>query len=185
MGSMNFGMSSPYIEVFSSARAAGAKVFSVIARKSPIDPSSDKGKKPDEMKGNIEFKDVYFQYPSRPDVPILTGINLKINQGETVALVGSSGCGKSTCIQLIQRFYDPHEGKVSIDGTDLRDLNVKWMRKHIGIVGQEPVLFATTIAENIRYANEKATMDDIIRVSKMANAHDFITKLPQVMKKYF
>ena len=112
MGSMNFGMSSPYIEVFASARAAGAKVFSVIARESPIDPSSDKGKKPDEMKGNIEFKNVHFKYPSRPDVPILQGLNLRINKGQTVALVGSSGCGKSTCIQLIQRFYDPPEGDV-------------------------------------------------------------------------
>jgi len=85
----------------------------VIHRKSPIDASDDKGEKPSSIDGNIEFRNVQFQYPSRKDVPILTGLNLKIKKGETVALVGSSGCGKSTCIQLIQRFYDPESGEVS------------------------------------------------------------------------
>lgn len=113
MGSMNFGMSSPYLEVFSSARAAGAKVFSVIDRISPIDAYSEEGQQPTAMNGNIELRDVFFNYPSRPDEPILQGISLNIQKGQTVALVGSSGCGKSTCIQLIQRFYDPAEGQVN------------------------------------------------------------------------
>ncbi|NXY27890.1 MDR1 protein, partial [Pomatorhinus ruficollis] len=130
------------------------------------------------IKGNLEFKDVYFNYPSRPDVEILKGLNLKINSGQTVALVGGSGCGKSTTVQLIQRFYDPKEGMVTIDGQDIRTLNVRYLREIIGVVNQEPVLFATTIAENIRYGREDVTMEDIEKATKEANAYDFIMKLP-------
>jgi ATP-binding cassette, subfamily B (MDR/TAP), member 1 len=100
--------------------------------------------------------------------------------GQTVALVGSSGCGKSTVVQLLQRFYDPLSGTVCIDGTDIRQLNVKWLRRHIGIVSQEPILFATTIAENIRYGRDGVTQDDIERAAKEANVHNFISNLPLV-----
>ncbi|NWT54245.1 MDR1 protein, partial [Erythrocercus mccallii] len=130
------------------------------------------------IKGNVEFKNVYFNYPSRPDVEILKGLNLKIDSGQTVALVGGSGCGKSTTVQLIQRFYDPKEGMVTIDGQDIRTLNVRYLREVIGVVNQEPVLFATTIAENIRYGREDVTMEDIEKATKEANAYDFIMKLP-------
>ncbi|NXK57579.1 MDR1 protein, partial [Sylvietta virens] len=130
------------------------------------------------IKGNLEFKNVYFSYPSRPDVEILKGLNLKINSGQTVALVGGSGCGKSTTVQLIQRFYDPKEGMVTIDEQDIRTLNVRYLREVIGVVNQEPVLFATTIAENIRYGREDVTMEDIEKATKEANAYEFIMKLP-------
>ncbi|PNF40555.1 hypothetical protein B7P43_G07604, partial [Cryptotermes secundus] len=110
VGSMNFGLSSPYIEAFSIAKGAAAKVFSVIDRVSPINSLSEDGKRTGKMDGNICFRDVHFEYPTRADVKVLQGLNLDINRGETVALVGSSGCGKSTCIQLIQRFYDPRQG---------------------------------------------------------------------------
>lgn len=128
---------------------------------------------------------------------MLKGLNLNISAGETVALVGSSGCGKSTIIQLIQRFYDPTFGEVGnqnshfsfrrcyfllqvcLDGNDLKHFNLSWLREHIGVVGQEPVLFATTIAENIRYGNKHATMLDIERAARKANAHDFILCLPK------
>ncbi|NXB17282.1 MDR1 protein, partial [Rhagologus leucostigma] len=126
------------------------------------------------IKGNLEFKNVYFNYPSRPDVEILKGLNLKINSGQTVALVGGSGCGKSTTVQLIQRFYDPKEGTVSY----LKTLNIRYLREVIGVVNQEPVLFATTIAENIRYGREDVTMEEIEKATKEANAYDFIMKLP-------
>lgn len=178
MASMNFGMSSPYIEAFSIAKGAGAKVFSVIDRVSPINSWSKDGKYPEQMKGNISFRDVHFEYPTRLDVKVLQGLNLDINHGEKVALVGSSGCGKSTCIQLIQRFYDPHQGTVMVDDNDVKELNVAWLRKHIGVVGQEPVLFNTTISENISFGAEGATEEDIEAAAKEANAHDFITKLP-------
>ncbi|NXB82541.1 MDR1 protein, partial [Donacobius atricapilla] len=130
------------------------------------------------IKGDLEFKNVYFNYPSRPDVEILKGLNLKISSGQTVALVGGSGCGKSTTVQLIQRFYDPKEGMVTIDGQDIRTLNVRYLREVIGVVNQEPVLFATSIAENIRYGREDVTMEEIEKATKEANAYDFIMKLP-------
>ncbi|NWX96988.1 MDR1 protein, partial [Nothoprocta ornata] len=126
------------------------------------------------VKGNLEFHNVYFNYPARPDIKVLKGLNLKVNCGQTVALVGGSGCGKSTTVQLIQRFYDPKEGM------DIRSLNVRYLREIIGVVNQEPVLFATTIAENIRYGRENVTMEEIKKATKEANAYDFIMKLPNV-----
>lgn len=177
MGSMNFGTASPFIEAFGIAKAAGSKVFNVIERKSSISSLSNDGAKPIKSHGSIEFKNVVFNYPSRPDVEILRGLNLTIDPGQTVALVGGSGCGKSTCIQLLQRFYDPEQGQVLLDGHDLKDLNVAWLRSNIGVVGQEPVLFGTTIAENIRYGKLGATDEEIVSAAKEANAHDFIMKL--------
>ncbi|GAB6020133.1 hypothetical protein CHUAL_002862 [Chamberlinius hualienensis] len=181
MGAMNMGQSAPYIEAFSQARAAAAQIYSIIDRVPPIDSSSDAGNKLDKVDGNFEFNNIFFKYPSRPDVPILNGLSLKVKNGETVALVGESGCGKSTTVQLIQRFYDPHEGSVTLDGHDIRTLNIGWLRDRIGIVGQEPILFGTTIAENIKYGMDSATHEDIVNAAKMANAHNFIMKLP---KKY-
>ena len=103
-----------------------------------------------------------------------------MKSGETVALVGSSGCGKSTILHLVQRLYDPSQGKVLLDGTDISQLNVGWLRSHIGVVGQEPVLFATTIRENIRYGRKDATQQEIEAAAQEANAHYFISKLPEV-----
>ena len=105
---------------------------------------------------------------------------MTVNKGQTIAVVGASGCGKSTVIQLLQRFYDPIQGSVLIDGIDIKELNVKWLRQHIGIVSQEPILFATSIAENISYGCDGVTQDQIEAAAKEANAHDFITKLPNV-----
>ncbi|CAB3362047.1 Hypothetical predicted protein [Cloeon dipterum] len=179
MGSMNIGMTSPYVETFGIACGAAGSVYSVIDRVPPIDSSSEAGEKLPEVKGAIKFKRLRFQYPSRPDVEVLKDLSLSILPGETVALVGSSGCGKSTCVQLIQRFYDPADGSVELDGRDIQTLNLNWLRSHIGVVGQEPVLFGATIKQNIRYGCETASDEDIIQAAKDANAHDFIMKLPQ------
>ena len=108
----------------------------------------------------------------------MDGFNLKVEVGKTYALVGPSGCGKSTVVQLLQRFYDPNRGVVLVGGKDVRSLNVKWLRQHIGVVSQEPVLFDTTIAENILYGKEGATIEEMKDAAKNANAHDFISKLP-------
>jgi len=102
------------------------------------------------------------------------------DKGQTVALVGASGCGKSTVVQLIQRFYDVLEGSVEIDGVDIRKLNVHWLRNRIGVVSQEPVLFAKSIAENIRYGRDGITQEDIEKAAKDANAYGFISELPDV-----
>ncbi|XP_047113074.1 ATP-dependent translocase ABCB1-like [Schistocerca piceifrons] len=178
-GSSMFSSLSAYIEMISEARGTAAKVFSVIDRKPDIDSLSEEGEKPYYAKGDVTFKNVHFEYPSRKEIKVLQGLNLKIKAGETVALVGSSGCGKSTCMQLIQRFYDPVQGTVELDGRDMKTLNVGWLRSQIGVVSQEPVLFHATIAENIRYGREGCSMQEIEEVAKVANAHGFISKLPQ------
>ncbi|KAK7086306.1 tRNA N6-adenosine threonylcarbamoyltransferase [Halocaridina rubra] len=182
MGAMNVGQSAPYVEAFNVARGAAATVFDIVERKSSIDPTSKEGKKPSSVSGTVELRNVYFNYPSRPEVKILQGTSLRVEPGQTVALVGASGCGKSTCIQLIQRFYDPLSGSVLLDGQDIKQLNLGWLRDHIGVVGQEPVLFATTIAENIRYGLPGATIEQIHAAAKEANAHEFIIKLPKVLE---
>ncbi|XP_062979770.1 ATP-dependent translocase ABCB1-like [Elgaria multicarinata webbii] len=178
LGSLSMGQISPNLESLSNARGAAYEVFKIIKKPRPIDSSSSDGFKPDKLQGEIEFKNIHFSYPSRPDMQILKGLNLKIQPGKTIALVGSSGCGKSTTIQLLQRFYDPAEGQITIDGHDIRTLNIKWMRENIGIVSQEPVLFATTIAGNIRFGREDITDAEIEQAAKEANAYDFISKLP-------
>lgn len=179
VGSDNIAKMSPFIGIFATARGAASLIFHVIHRQPKIDSLSPDGKVVNYgMKGEITFQNIGFHYPSRTDVDIFKNFNLKIKAGQTVALVGSSGCGKSTCIQLLQRFYDPISGSVQIDGTDLRQLNISWLRSNIAVVGQEPVLFATTIGENIRYGNPDALQSEIIDAAKASSAHDFIEKLP-------
>ena len=126
--------------------------------------------------------DTIFQYPSRPEVTVLKGLSVSVKPGQTLALVGPSGCGKSTVVSLIERFYDPGAGCLTLDGSDLRELNLQWLRSQIGIVSQEPVLFDTSIAGNIRYgANFREVSDDeVVEAAKAANIHNFIDSLPQV-----
>ncbi|XP_041039616.1 ATP-dependent translocase ABCB1-like [Carcharodon carcharias] len=176
-GTFSIGQTTPYIEAFSNARGAAFEIYKILNEKSAIDGFSE-GYKPDQIKGTVEFKNVHFNYPSRADVKILKGLNLKIDSGQTVALVGSSGCGKSTTIQLLQRFYELQEGMITVDGHDIQSLNIRHFRKFIGVVSQEPVLFATTIVENIRFGREDVTDTEIETATKEANAYDFIMKLP-------
>lgn len=126
----------------------------------------------------IEFDDVGFEYPSRPDISVFEGLHLKVMQGETLALVGSSGSGKSTTIQLIECFYRPTTGTIKYKGVDMKDLNVRWLRDQLGLVSQEPVLFDVSIEENIRYSLPDATHEQVVEAAKQANAHDFITQFP-------
>ncbi|XP_055128818.1 phosphatidylcholine translocator ABCB4 isoform X3 [Symphalangus syndactylus] len=179
IGAFSVGQAAPCIDAFANARGAAYVIFDIIDNKPKIDSFSERGHKPDSIKGNLEFSDVHFSYPSRANVKILKGLNLKVQSGQTVALVGSSGCGKSTAVQLIQRLYDPDEGTINIDGQDIRNFNVSYLREIIGVVSQEPVLFSTTIAENIRYGRGNVTMDEIKKAVKEANAYEFIMKLPQ------
>lgn len=179
VAAINIGHASSSMEAFATGRTAAASIFQTIDRQPLIDSMSDDGYKLDRIKGEIEFHNVTFYYPSRPEVKILNNLNMVIKPGEMTTLVGPSGAGKSTALQLIQRFYDPCEGMVTLDGHDIRSLNIQWLRDQIGIVEQEPVLFSTTIAENIRYGREEATMEDIVRAAKEANAYNFIMALPQ------
>lgn len=179
IAAMNLGQASPCLEAFASGRGAATTIFETIDREPEIDCLSEAGYKLDKVKGDIEFHNVTFHYPSRPDVKILDQLSVAVKSGETTAFVGPSGAGKSTAIQLFQRFYDPKEGMVTLDGHDIRGLNIQWLRSLIGIVEQEPVLFATTISENIRYGRPGVTMEDIITATKEANAYNFIMDLPQ------
>ncbi|NWQ69564.1 MDR1 protein, partial [Neopipo cinnamomea] len=178
VGAFSLGQAAPNLESVAKARGAAYEVYKIINKKRLIDSSSKEGYKPDKLIGEIEFRNIHFSYPSRPDVKILKGLNLKVQTGKTIALVGSSGCGKSTTVQLLQRFYDPDQGEITLDGRDIRTLNVKWLRENIAIVSQEPILFATTIAENIRYGREDISVAEIERAAKEANAFDFISRLP-------
>uniref|UniRef100_H2ZR96 Bile salt export pump n=1 Tax=Ciona savignyi TaxID=51511 RepID=H2ZR96_CIOSA len=178
IGAFSLGGAGSNMEYFAAAKAAAYKVFEIIDRVPEIDSMSDDGHKPDRVHGKIEFKNVDFTYPSRLDVQILHGVSFVAESGKSVALCGQSGCGKSTCVQLIQRFYDPQNGVVELDGVDIRTLNVRWLREHIGVVSQEPILFDTTIAENIRYGRDDVTDEAIKEATKQSNAYDFIMRLP-------
>ncbi|XP_076019746.1 ATP-dependent translocase ABCB1-like [Genypterus blacodes] len=178
LGVFALGQASPHIQSLASARGAAHTAYSIIDSVPSIDSSSDAGFKPDSIEGNIEFKNIDFSYPSRPDVKVLNKLSLKMTSGQTIAFVGSSGCGKSTMIQLLQRLYDPQEGSVIIDGHDIRTLNVPYLRQMIGVVGQEPILFNTTIAENIRYGRPDVTQQEMEQVAKEANAYEFIMNFP-------
>ncbi|KAG9133927.1 hypothetical protein Leryth_004648 [Lithospermum erythrorhizon] len=165
------------MQVFNQAKAAGADVFKVINRKPRID-SNSKGKTFNTINGKIDIVDVYFSYPSRPETLILDGFSLSIPAGKVVGLVGSSGCGKSTIISLVTRFYDPTKGQILIDNHDIKDLDLKFLRRNIGLVSQEPSLFSGTIEDNIKVGDINANDQQIQNAAIKANAHSFISQLP-------
>jgi ATP-binding cassette subfamily B protein len=160
-------------------RAAGAaeRVFELIDRAPAIPPAG--GLTPLRAEGRVELVGVRFAYPTRPEVAVLGGLDLSLAPGEIVAVVGPSGAGKSTIAALMPRFYDPQEGRVLFDGHDVRVLDPRWLRRQIGAVAQEPVLFSTTIAENIRYGRPGASDAEVEAAARAANAHGFIAALPQ------
>ena len=171
----------------SHGRGAAAKLYETIDRIPDIDSASEDGLKPDNPAGEIKFEHVDFDYPSRPDVPIVRDLSITFPAGKTSALVGASGSGKSTVISLVERFYDPLAGRVTLDGIDLKDLNLNWLRGQIGLVSQEPVLFATTIKGNVahgligtpwEHASEEEQFALIKGACVKSNADGFISKLP-------
>lgn len=188
IGAFSMAMMAPNMQALSYAFAAGAKVFETIDRVPPIDSSDPSGLRPDLCQGKLEFRDIGFSYPARPDVPVLDAFSLDVPAGKVTALVGASGSGKSTIVSLVERFYDPDGGVAFLDGVDLRDLNLKWLRTQIGLVSQEPTLFSTSIRANIahglintpfQHASEQDKEKLIIDAAKMANAHGFISQLPE------
>ena len=130
---------------------------------------------PDKIEGEIEFKNVTFAYPLKPDVNVLKNLSTKIEKGKVVAIVGHSGSGKTTISNLIQRFYDPNEGIITIDGIDIRDLNLQWLRRSIGFVAQEPTLYSTTIEDNVTYGVTEYTMEEFQKVCELANIDKFVS----------
>ncbi|KAL1792862.1 hypothetical protein ACET3X_009369 [Alternaria dauci] len=184
----SIGQNLPHLQAFGGATAAATKVFNTIERISPIDPETDEGIVPDDFVGNLEFRNLKHVYPSRPDTTVLSDFNLDVPSGKMIALVGASGSGKSTIVGLLERFYLPMEGQIFLDGRDITTLNLRWLRQHMAIVSQEPVLFSTTIYESIlhglvntEYADvsDEKKMELIENAAKIANAHDFIMDLPE------
>ncbi|KAL2960471.1 hypothetical protein AAZX31_17G040200 [Glycine max] len=164
----------------SKAKSSAASVFAILDQKSRIDPSDESGMTLEEVNGEIRFHHVTFKYPTRPNVLIFKDLSLNIHAGETIALVGESGSGKSSVISLLQRFYDPDSGQITLDGTEIQKLRIKWFRQQMGLVSQEPVLFNDTIRANIAYGKgDDATETEIIAAAELANAHKFISSLQQ------
>lgn len=159
-------------------------VFKVLDRIPLIQsPKNLKSEREPDTRNNVDYNQIDFRYPTRPNVQILTDFNLDVAEGKTIALIGQSGCGKSTCIQLLQRLYDPEHGRINIGSDDIMaDISIADLRSKLSIVSQEPVLFERTIAENIAYGDNKrvVTMSEIIEAAKIANIHDFIVQLPLV-----
>nr|CAB3446863.1 unnamed protein product [Digitaria exilis] len=178
-GGLALGSALSNLKYLAEASAAAERIEEVIRRVPKIDSGSDDGEELANVAGEVEFRNVEFCYPSRPESPVLVRFSLRVPAGSTVALVGSSGSGKSTVIALLERFYDPSSGEVLLDGVDIRRLRVKWLRSQMGLVSQEPALLATSIRENIQFGKEDATVEEVIAAAKVANAHDFIAQLPQ------
>ncbi|THH04768.1 hypothetical protein EW145_g5279, partial [Phellinidium pouzarii] len=180
-------MLAPEMQAISQARGAAAKLWATIDRVPTIDTESTGGLKPEDVFGEIVLEHIDFSYPSRPDVPIVKDLSISFPAGKTAALVGASGSGKSTIVSLVERFYDPLSGSVKLDGVDLCELNVRWLRSQIGLVSQEPVLFATTIKGNVahgligtkwEHASEEEKFVLIKEACVKSNADGFISNLP-------
>ena len=164
------------------------RILELFEREPKIDNwNFDKGLKPsnnddESFEPDIKFNEINFSYPNRSSVQVINNFSLSIKKGQKIALVGSSGCGKSTITQLLERFYDPSSGSIQIGNYYLKDLNLEWLRSKISIVSQEPILLDATIAENIAYGDNSREIDinEIIQVAQLANIHDFIASLPLV-----
>ncbi|KAI8614124.1 P-loop containing nucleoside triphosphate hydrolase protein [Chytriomyces sp. MP71] len=189
IGAFSLGMMGPSLAAMSAAQGVAGKIFETIDRVSPINPFSEEGVKPATCVGAVSFRNVGFHYPQRPDVPILKSFSLDIKEGTTVALVGASGSGKSTIVKLLERFYDAVDGTITLDGVPIRDIHVGWLRRQIGIVSQEPILFDRSVRENLLLgmaeSNPESLYDAVAlnakmeRACRIANAWDFIQSLPE------
>jgi ATP-binding cassette subfamily B (MDR/TAP) protein 1 len=177
-GIMGFGFIAQILPDVMKAKGAAAGIFALLDRVPEINTNEGIGLTLPQIDGKITFQNVSFAYPTRSDTKVLRKLNLVINKGQSVALVGPSGSGKSTVIQLLERFYDPLNGTVMIDDIDIKDFDLKWFRRNVGLVSQEPTLFSGTITENILFGNPDATFEEVENAAKMANAYDFITKQP-------
>ena len=180
-GLFSLGMAMPNFALIMQAKAAGSLLFDVIEREPSLNYDDfDPNLNVTNLTGEIEMKNVKFAYPSRPDITVLDDFSFTFKPGKTTAIVGSTGSGKSTIIQLIERFYDPQGGTITVGGAPLNRLDIKSLRKNvIGYVGQEPVLFNMSIRENIRFGKENATDEEIKRACEEANAWDFINSFPK------
>ncbi|KAJ0968076.1 hypothetical protein J5N97_024993 [Dioscorea zingiberensis] len=175
---LSLGQAAQYISGILKAKTAAHPILEMIERSRLNKAFKVSGHTLDQVDGHIQLCNLCFSYPSRPGVLIFDGLNLDIPSGKIIALVGGSGSGKSTIISLIARFYEPLSGSILLDGHDIKNLELKWLRQQIGLVNQEPALFATSIRENIIFGKEDATLEEIMRAAALTNACTFIDNLP-------
>jgi ATP-binding cassette subfamily B (MDR/TAP) protein 1 len=178
MSAMGAGQVSAMVPDAQKAQYASRSIFQLLDRTPTIDCESESGSKIELAGSDVEFKSVGFAYPTRPDVPVFRSVSFTVKAGQKVALVGPSGSGKSTAISMLLRYYNPDQGTVSIGGRDITELNIKSLRASIGLVSQEPVLFATSIMDNIRYGNPSASDEQVRDAACRANALSFIEEFP-------
>lgn len=167
-------------------RAAGAteRLVELLATPSSLPLRANPITLPQPALGLVEMRDVHFAYPSRPDTPVFAGFNLRVKPGEKIALVGPSGAGKTTVFQLLQRFYDPANGNILLDGVDLKDADLSAVRARIALVPQDPVIFAASVRDNVRYAQPDAIDEQVIAACEAAFAMEFIAQLPEGLDTY-
>lgn len=182
MGTVSIASALAFAPNFQKGLTAAENIYKLLTRSPEIVDHADVDTAPWYAEGNVAYETVRFSYPARPEIVVLRDLSLSVAKGERIALVGQSGCGKSTCIQLLQRFYDVDAGSITIDDKDLRSLSLQNLRRQMGIVSQEPILFDRTISENIAYGdnNRLVSQAEIIEAAKKANIHDFIVSLPLV-----
>ncbi|CAF3622834.1 unnamed protein product, partial [Rotaria sordida] len=180
-GAMTVGRSTAMIPDYAKGKDSAIRILNLNNRRSNIDPNDTNGIVLDKVQGNIQFDGVKFVYPTRPKLRILKDFNLLINASQTTALCGPSGSGKSTCVALLLRFYDPYDGIVLLDGHDIRELSLPWLRSQLGFVQQEPVLFNLSVRDNIAYGDNgrKVSQEEIEQAARKANIHDSIILFPQ------
>merc|ERR1712216_500802 len=157
-----------------AAKIAATRIFELLDRRPRIDSACQEEQCPRAVQGRVEVSHVVFAYPTRPDFVICHGYSLLIEAGEKVGLCGPSGSGKSTLVLLIERFYDPISGLVAIDNIDVKTLNIRWLRRQMSLVGQEPVLFSGTVKQNILQGKPEATFADVQEAALAAHAHHFV-----------
>ncbi|KAI2629784.1 putative ABC multidrug transporter [Hypoxylon sp. NC1633] len=186
MGAFAILRIAPSVQALISTASSAGVVLGQMARRSTQDPFDSSGLTSNDLKGDIEPRGISLAYPTRPDHLVLDNISFKCPARKSTAIVGASGSGKSSIISLLERFYEPISGEICIDGVDIQSMNLRWLRGQMALVGQHPVLFDTTIFENIRYGainSPKQIVEDemverVFSAAKMANAHDFISALP-------
>ncbi|KAM9304532.1 LOW QUALITY PROTEIN: phosphatidylcholine translocator ABCB4-like [Morus bassanus] len=181
-GAMALGQSTSFAPDYAKVKMSAAHLFVLFQRVPSIGSYSEEGEKPKIFGGNIAFNDVAFNYSTQPEAKVLLGLNMNVEKGQTLALAGNSGCGKSIVVQPLERFFDPVSGETLLDGQNAKTQNIQWLRAQIGIVSQEPMLFDCTTAENIAYGDNsrQVSHEEIVNAANEANIHSFIESLPKI-----
>lgn len=180
VGAFSAGAIFSFAPDMSKSRQAAQDIKTLLDRPVNIDARQETGELLTKMDGSLEMRNIYFRYPNRPERVVVNGLSLSVQPGQYIGLVGASGCGKSTIIALLERFFDPEVGQILVDGKDISKLSVKSYRSHLALVSQEPTLYQGTIRENITLGtnDEDVSEEKITKACKDANIYDFILSLP-------